>query len=137
MVSRKVSQLSTHFLEPSVYLTFQCAEVFSWILSDSKIAYKNPVCLPPLGRSDHAVIHCPSVSNIPSPSVRKIQFRVKTPTACAKLRSLIANSAILPHILLETDVNKATEMFLNFLTSSYDELFHFEVSDFEAMTNRG
>ena len=92
-------------------------------LSDSKNAYLKSQLLPPLGRSDHFVIFCPSTSVKPRPSTKKIKFRPKTPAACASFHSTLIKDDFLSDVLEQHDVNKATSMFLDSLYALFD--FHF------------
>jgi hypothetical protein len=94
-----------------------------FILSDFKNAYGSPILQPPLGRSDHSVIFCPSLKVLPSPKVRKIQFHIKTPNACARFRSLLASSDALPSVLSVTNVNEATRLLLSLLIFLFKECF--------------
>ena len=93
------------------------------ILSDSPNSYLTAVISAPLGRSDHNVIFCPSLHQPTLPIRKKVQFRVKSPAACAGFHKELSTAAFLQNILSEEDVNKATSIFLDSLSSLFNKFF--------------
>lgn len=93
-----------------------------FVLSNASNEYTKPQFLPPLGKSDHIVIFCPSAKSYRPPDV-KISFRTKNPLACAKFRSDLECAESLHVILSEKDVNIATATFIDCLTIFLDKHF--------------
>ena len=93
-----------------------------YVLTDSITSFAEPKLMSPVGRSDHSVIFCPSKAQS-KPTIRKINFRKKTPDAIARFREKLCQSEFLSEACQECDVTKASNIFLDGLRGLYEHFF--------------
>ena len=94
-----------------------------FVLSNSAREYSKPKFLPPLGRSDHIVVFCPTEKSPRPPEIQKIRFRTKCPLSCANFRFDMEHTEILRSVLFESDVNKATSILMECLSFFLEKHF--------------
>jgi hypothetical protein len=95
-----------------------------FVLSNSKTFYSESYFLPPLGKSDHLVIVCPSTRLPSPPSIMKSKIRNICPSTLARFHIEISNSRFLNDMVLHVDdVSLAANRLSSYLFYLFDKHF--------------